>query len=526
MSGVLLLSVSTVAVKVIGLAFKIPMLSLLGTEGMGYFNSAYEIYALLCVISTAGLPIALSILVSSAIAKKDYARVTRVYRSAKLIFFLLGMLGTLIMLFCSKLLSDFIGNSDAYLCIAAISPALLLVCLSSAVRGYTQGFGYMTPTAVSQLIEAVGKLVFGVTFALLALKKNMSLPTAAAFAVFGISVGTLLSLFYLFLAKKSDRLLLPHDMCADEADGKHRNVALELISIALPITLGSAVIGSTRIIDMSLIMRRLQDIGVSAAESNSIYGAYTTLALPVFSLIPSLITPISLSLVPQLSGLCAKKNKEGQRNVLENSLRFTSLLAMPSSLAVTLFSRQILELIFPGQIEAVNICTPLLSLLGGSILFSCLITTTNAILQAYRKTILPIISMCIGVIVKLVSSYILIGIPAISASGAPIGSFLCNVVVTFLNIFFIVKYVKVQIRASAALFKPLGASIVAVGGAYFLFGLLNVKPGGSIAFLVTVIAAIVIYILACILLGCISKDDIDMILHSKKQKSDKRVGNE
>ena len=193
MSGVLLLSLSTIAVKIIGLAFKIPMLSYLGAQGMGYFNSAYEIYALLCVVATAGLPTALSMTVSSARARRDLSGIKRAYGAAKLLFCLFGALGSLVLALFSSELAHLIGNDGADACIAAISPALFCVCLSSAIRGYTQGFEYMTPTALSQMIEAFGKLGFGVLFASLALRGGYELYAVAACAVLGISLGSFLS---------------------------------------------------------------------------------------------------------------------------------------------------------------------------------------------------------------------------------------------------------------------------------------------------------------------------------------------
>ena len=164
-SGVLVLSISTLVVKVIGLAYKIPMLSLLGAEGMGYFNSAYEIYALLCVISTAGLPTALSMLISSYKERNLYGNVRRVYKNALSVFLAFGIFGTALLIGLAPVISDIIENENVVYCIVAIAPALLCVCLSSAIRGYFQGFGNMLPTALSQLIEAVLKLVLGIAAA-------------------------------------------------------------------------------------------------------------------------------------------------------------------------------------------------------------------------------------------------------------------------------------------------------------------------------------------------------------------------
>ena len=205
-SGVLLLSLSTVAVKVIGLAFKIPMLSLLGTDGMGYFNSAYEIYALLCVVATAGLPTALSMLVSSARARGEGERIRKTFRSALALFTAIGMIGSAVMVLFSQKLAEAIGNPDARLSIVAIAPTLLIICISSAIRGYAQGFEYMSPTALSQLMEAAGKLAFGVIFARLALERGLELPTVAACAVAGIGVGAVISLVYLLAAMGSKKI--------------------------------------------------------------------------------------------------------------------------------------------------------------------------------------------------------------------------------------------------------------------------------------------------------------------------------
>ncbi len=509
MSGVLLLSLSTVIVKIIGLAFKIPMLSFLGAEGMGYFNSAYEIYALLCVISTAGLPVALSMLISTARANDDARRVRRIYRSARLILGVFGACGTALMIFFSHELAEFIGNSEAYLSMMAIAPALLLVCLSSAIRGYCQGFEYMVPTALSQLIEALGKLVFGIIFSVVAISKGHPIWVVAAFAVFGISVGSFASLLYLWVAKNLKRperslsTLLP---CGDE---RERSFIGELISIALPITLGSALLGLTRIIDMALIMRKLQELGASVAESNTVYGSYTTLAIPVFSLIPALITPISMALVPQLSAFAHKGDIEGEQTVIDNSVRLTVLLSMPASFGLTLFSRPILELLFAGQTEAIDISAPLLAILGSAVIFSCLVTTTNAILQSYRHVCLPIVSMSIGVLVKLVSTYFLLGMENVGVLGAPIGSLLCNITVAFINLCFMRVYTNASLKPSNVLFKPLIASCISVGGAFALYICLERYTDSLIlSFCAALLFALLTYIWLSFMTGSLTKKDI------------------
>ena len=528
-SGVLLLSLSTVAVKVIGLAFKIPMLSLLGTDGMGYFNSAYEIYALLCVIATAGLPTALSMLISSARAKGEGERIRKTFRSALALFTAIGMIGSAVMALFSQKLAEAIGNPDARLSIVAIAPTLLIICISSAIRGYAQGFEYMSPTALSQLMEAAGKLAFGVIFARLALERGLALPTVAAFAVAGIGVGAAISLVYLLAAMGSKKIKRQLNDCTAECSIRIKSSLRELVSVALPITLGSAVIGLTRIIDMTEIMRGLQSIGVSAEESNRIYGAYTTLALPVFSLVPSLIAPISMALVPGLSASLARNDAAGERRVTESSLRYTALLATPASLALALFSRPILSIIFPSQDEAVELCAPLLSMLGGSVLFSCLITTTNALLQSYRRQSLPIVSMSLGVAVKLVSTYALVRVADIGVMGAPIGSLLCNITVSYLNLYFLWKHSALRLNAWGTLFKPLFASTFSLGVGFALYRFLLTRTDGMLLpFSVAACSSVILYITISVLIGCITEEDIRLfplgaritrIINMKKDKN-------
>ncbi len=530
-SGVLVLSLSTMLVKVIGLAFKIPMLSFLGTEGMGYFNSAYEIYALLCVIATAGLPVALSILVSSARAREDTAEIKRTFRIARLLFLILGAVGTLAMLLLSRQIADFIGNPDAYLSIIAIAPSLLFICLASALRGYCQGFGNMGPTALSQLIEALSKLGFGILFAVVAIRKGYSVPTISAFAVLGITLGTLLALIYLSAARRGRA----YKLAGIKEKGKAEGSALRrLVTIAFPITLGSLVIGLTRIIDMALIMRRLQDIGVSIADSNEIYGAYTTLALPVFSLIPALITPVSMALVPQISAAIEKKDGETQRSVAEKAMRLTTIFALPASMGVAAFSKPILALLFSGQKEAVEISAPLLSWLGVSIVFSCLITTTNAILQSYKKVTLPIISMSVGVIVKLAVSYWLIGDVRFGALGAPIGSLACNVTVTLINLWFMSANSDAAVSIKKVLLKPFAASALAVGAALALYIWADSEMiGGNLSLLLAIGAAAAVYITVSFLIGSITAEDVELLPfgdkvlnYINKKKSGRKISEE
>ena len=153
-SGVLVLTVTNLIVKAIGLMFKIPMNHIVGDEGMGYYNSAYTFYTYLYMVSTAGLPTAISIMISNSRAKGQIKQTKRIYRLSVALFFVIGVISMLIMFFGSGIMSKAIGAENTKYSIMAIAPTLLFICMSSALRGYFQGYQQMVPSAVSQFLEA------------------------------------------------------------------------------------------------------------------------------------------------------------------------------------------------------------------------------------------------------------------------------------------------------------------------------------------------------------------------------------
>lgn len=517
MSGVVALTASTVIVKIIGLAYKIPLISILGAEGMGYFNTAYEIFALLCGVSTSGLPVAVSMLVSAARETGDLAKERGVYKTSFALLVTKGMLFSALLILFAKPLSGLLGNREAYYAILAISPSLLFSCVAGAIRGYFQGCRVMSPTAISQLVEAVGKLVFGVALAAIFMSGGASVPVAAAFAVLGVSLGSFLSALFLLIRKKIEGNL------KKDKNKKTGSYFLALLRISLPITASSALIGGTRMVDMALIMRRLTLTGISAARANEIYGSYTTLALPVFLLAPAFIPPITENLIPRLSAAVASGALAEQKRAVANAMRLTVFIAMPASMGVALYSRQILSLLFSGQMDAINVSAPLLSVLGASVLFSCLITTTTSVLQSYGRVMLPIISLFAGLAVKAVSAYFLIGNVQFGVLGAPISTLLSNVVVLGLDVLFLRGVIGGSTGMFSQLPKPFFASLFAMGASFSVYVPLNrMTDGSSFAFLIAFALAIMTYFFLACVMGVVGSEDLKMIFPSKKKNQYKR----
>ena len=279
--------------------------------------------------------------------------------------------------------------------------------------------------------------------------------------------------------------------------------------------------GTSRMIDMAFIMRRLQDIGVSAANANKIYGSYTTLSLPVFSLVPAFIPPITESLIPRLSAAVAGGDAEEQRRAVSNAFRLTAFLAMPAGMGIALYARPILSILFAGQYEAIDIASPLLSILGASVVFSCVITTTNAVLQSYRKTVLPIISMAVGSVIKIISAYVLIGIESIGVYGAPISTFLCNVCITAMNLYFISGVFKGE-SLFKIWFRPFAASL---GGILLSLAayipLTSALKSETLAFMIVLPIALIGYFAFAVLTRAVVKEDLLLLPFVKIKNNNK-----
>ena len=509
-SGVVALTIANILVKVIGVFFKIPLQHSIGDEGMGYFNSAYTIYTLFFMISTAGLPVAVSILVSQSRAKGNLRRVRRIFRLVLATFLVIGTVGMLLMFFGARAFAGLIKNEASYYCIMAIAPTIFFICASSALRGYFQGFQRMYPTSVSEVIEAIGKVLIGILAAKFALSRGYPLPVVAAYAIVGVTVGVALGMLYMILSKLiCERkgkltLLAPVD---DDAEVESRRVLLgQLLKIALPIALTASVSSLTSMLDLGIMMRRLQSSGLmNAEEANAFYGNYTTLAVPMFNLPPVLIYPISYSIVPLLSSLFAAGNRGRAKQVIESALRFSAMLAIPCALGLSALAGPILRLLYSDESSAT--AAPMLSILAIAVFFVGMLAVTNAVLQACGKAHLPVVSMVAGGAVKLVSSYILIG--EIGTAGTPVSTVLCYVTAVVINMIFVIKYTGIMPSVVKTYVRPLFASALGIACACLVYRVLSERVlGGDLSTLVSICIAVLIYLPAVFLLRCITEDDV------------------
>ncbi len=527
-SGVLVLTVANIINKVLGLCFKIPLESIVGSEGMGYFNQAYTIYTWLYMVSTTGLPTAVSMMISESRAKGNVVETKKVYRVTMALFLAIGLFGTTLMMVGSGLFSALTQSPKAEMCIIFIGPTLFFICISSALRGYFQGYQVMVPTAVSQLIESLCKFAIGMIMAFWAIDQGYEIHIVAAYAILGITVGAGLGMFYLLLSKwffreeKYNEEYLLDGGAVKMVSSPVKTILKRLIVIAIPITVSASMLSMTEFIDLAILMRRLQAYMTEEA-ANALYGNWKTCVVPLFNLPPVLIYPISYSLVPMIKATLTRGEHDRAHTYMNMSIRICAIMSFPCALGMAVMAKPILRTIFSA--EGAEMGAPLLTILAPAVFFVCMLSISNALLQASGHERKPIISMLAGAAVKLISTYVLVGFPSINIYGTPIGTFLCYLTVTVFNTYFLVKYVKVKLDFSRMFLRPLVSGVVCAASAYgfyTLFEYLLVSVGLStlsavrLSTLLGIGCAALVYLVFIFKTKAIAKEDLEVIPKADK----------
>ena len=515
--GVLFLSASTLICKVIGLLFKIPIIHIVGIEGMAFFASAYNVYMLLNSIAAAGLPVALSILISKNTTEGNTRNARKIFRIAMGSFALIGIVATLILYYGADLYSESIGIPDAAPAVRTIAPTIILITLAGGFRGYFQGHESMAPTAISQLIESLGKLVLGIGLASLAVSRSMDLPYVAAAAVLGLSLGELASVFYLFcryavFRKKTAKNISESPQVRTESNLK---IIGQLFWIALPITLSSCLTSLTTLADTALITNGLIASGFDANTAVALYSSYTNLAVPMFNLIPALVTPLAVSLIPTITSSITRGDRNESSKVFSSSVRLCLAFSIPAAAGLAVFSKPILDLIYPSESEACVFAAPLLSMLSVAIVFSCMTTILNAVLQSYMKPSLPIVSMTVGALVKIVLEYVLVR-TSVGVLGAPISTVAGCFVILLLNILFLSFCTPHKLEIMPFV-RAFAATVVCIISASVVYAtLIWLLVPFQIALLASICVAVAVYAFVALKIGVISEHEIVYLPRGKR----------
>ena len=528
--GAALLAIATAVVKLIGFFYKIPLSEIIETTGYGYFTTAYNVYSVLLLVSTAGLPVAMSRLISQASALSHYNQVRKIYNVSRAIFLILGLISTLLMMLGCRILAIALNQPNAWAAILCLGPSALLMGIMSTYRGFFQGQGNMRPTSNSQMIEAVFKLVVGLAAAYAIMKITESIPLAAGGAILGVSVSCLVSVFYLRRVFNPAYKELPVTVDTPKST---RDTAKALLAIAVPITIGSAGLQFLTVIESGMYMGRLVHLietnqymghlvvdGITAqGVADNIKGIYDQ-AMTIFNMPCAFIIPIAISVIPAITSNLTLSNDEAVRATEESAARITGLISLPCSVGLMMLGQPVMGLLWGHTGEDLVLAGQLMGILGISIFLYAIIQYTNSLLQAHGHAHLPVVNMLVAGVAKLGVVYILVSNPKIGILGAPIGAAACYGAIAIMNLICIRKVVPQKPRLVANFLRSLLPALimgVAVYGAQY--GLTKILgEGGSRVILCggPIAVGAVVYMLAAVFCKSITAEDCKLLPKGEK----------
>ncbi len=523
--GAMILFCSTLLVKIIGAIFKIPLSRLWDDDlGFGYFSSAYDLFTPMYTLSMAGLPIAISRFVANKVQDGKYNDVKSALRVTKKLFAVTGITGFVLMLALSYpvvMLTD--ASGATIYSILAISPALLFCCIMSVYRGYYEGLRNMYPTAISDVIEALGKLILGLLFAYLVMKYTDNQALSSAAALIGIVIGTIASSLFLILRYKikGDGITTEELQTAPKAEDD-KIISKTIIAIAIPVVLASLANTVSSFLDVLLVKWQLTEMmGEHFAEIKNLYGnaisdSITYKQLPTFlfgvrakaftlyNLIPTITSVLGVSALPVLVTAHTKKDKPLLKRNIESGLKLASIISMPVGFGFMFLGPPIMNLVYDTP-ASTTIGGLLLRVFGAAAIFAGLSTPMISMLQAVGKEKITLRNVAIGVAIKVVLNFVFVAIPTINIKGAAIGTAASYGFMFLANLLSVIKYTGVGFSITRIFVKPLISAAACGVTANLCFGFLG---DGKLNTVVAVACGAVVYFALLVILNTFEEQDV------------------
>ncbi len=516
--GAAILGIAGLLVKLIGAVFRIPLSNIIGAEGMASYQVAYPIYAALVVISTAGLPTAISRMVSERVSVGDFRSAHKVFISAFKILLLIGIVSTVVMLAIAAPVANAAKIPEAKLSLMMIAPALLFVSLLSAYRGYFQGMQMMMPTALTQIVEQLIKLAAGLYFA--SIWWTPEAPhLGAAGALFGVSLSEVVALgiiIIMYHSKKrtlnANQRSLPHATYQAK-----RSILADLAIIALPIALGGCIMPLVGAADTFIITNQMAGMDYSAFNPltpKANYGVLTGLVNPLINMPAVLSLALCMSLVPAISEAKALKNQDMVSARSAMGFKLGLLIGLPCAVGMYLLAEPIIQLLYASdKITAaeISVAGQLLQILAIGVLFLTMLQTMTGILQGSGHQFVPLFNLLVSAVIKVVMSIVLIRIPSLNINGAAIGTVACYGLAAVLNFIYVVKLTKPDIRFFSGFVMPLVSTVAMGVVTYLVFKIMSASHGNTSSVLAAILAAMLVYVVMLFLTGSLKEADMEHI---------------
>ena len=512
MQSILVLMVSQVMIKILGLLYKLYLTNKdgFGDTGNAIYNSGYQIYALLLAISSTGVPNAIAKLISERIAKGDKKGVNRVFKIAFFFFAFVGFIGSLILFLGAHYIANVLLQiPEAELTLVALSPSVFFVAIGSVIRGYFNGHQRMKITANSQTLEQVTKTLSTIIIVeVISMFFVQDVVIMAAGANLATTLSVFISFSYLYRYykfKKSDISVEMPEVCEGPSYAKKstKEIIKSIIAISIPISISSLVSAVNKSIDSITAVRGLKTF-LSDEIAKFQFGIYTGKVDVLVGLPLSFNIAFATVLVPSISKLMAQKKKEDANKVVKFSLLATILIGLPCTFGMMVFAEQILKLLYPNAPEGAQ----LLQITSLTIILMMMAQTINGVLQGIGKYRVPATALALGVIAKFILNLILIPIPSIGINGVAIGSIVCHIISFSIGFAVLKRAMKIKFDVNKFLIKPLLATAIMCLISYLAYLLLVQFISWKLSAIVAIILAVPIYALAVAIMKILDKEEI------------------
>lgn len=556
LGGALVLLLAVAIVKGIGALFKIPLNAVIGDVGMGYFGTAYTLYNPVFSLATAGFPVAISRTASEWLARKRYRDVRRLHALSVPIFLLLGALACAFMLLAAPPFLSFInrGDQNALAAVYTLAPAVFFGSLSAVYRGYYEGLGDMRPTAFSEVAEAVCKLVIGLSASCFVMHRAMeeysaagtvfgspvtseeyarsaALPWAAAAALLGVTVGSVISFLVLWLTYRLRGDGITREQLARApAPARRKTIVAALVRTAVPVALGALAVNLSSLVDTAFLQNRMNALMQTDAETllsqygsflrpediaqgrvpTALFGCYTN-ALTLFTIVPAMTQAFGISALPNVTAAWAGGSRVKLEHSVENVLRISALVTMPAGLALSVLADPIARLLGYNPISG-----RILVLLGLGAVFAAVNVPINSMLQAVGRIDLPVKLLCTGLVIKVGLNYVLTGIPEINVMGAGVGTLVCYFFLAFFGLAALGRETGLHMRLFRLFGKPLLCACLAAAAGWQTAALAHRLWPGRLEALPAMAVFLLVYGMCVLLFRVLRRSDINALPGGEK----------
>lgn len=506
--GALILTAAGIIVKIIGSANRILLSRLLGGEGIGLYQMAYPIYLLALSVSSAGIPVAISIIVAEKVALGDYRGANRVFRISLLVLAVTGVVFTFLLYFGAGWLIEnrFVRDPRAYYAIAALAPAIFFVTILSSYRGYFQGLQEMTPTAVSQIVEQFFRVVTMIAFAYLLLPQG--LEYAAAGASFGAgpgaAAGLLVLILYYWRRKPHFQYLM--DTQTDVRQESGTSIIYRIIKLALPVSLANIMLPVVSNIDLLIVPARLEVAGYTVEQATELFGYLTGMAVPLINLATILTASLAASLVPAVSEAFALNNRQRIYQRTATAMRIANLITIPSFVGMWLLATPISQMLYgtPNAGSSIAVMSLGIFLLG-------IHQVTTGVLQGLGHTAIPVINMVLSAVAKIILSWTLTAIPAFGIAGAAWATNADFGLAAILNMYFVHRYVGFTLDIKDTLKTVLASAAMGVAVLLTYDAVMSKLLSNTLSTLAAITVGGTVYGILLLMTGAVEERDLERV---------------